>query len=154
MRKFVTGASIALAALAGLPSDLLAQSPVAIASLERPAAVEVLLGSTFNAYPKGGAALTTRIADLVVADPSLVAGLAAYLKAEHGLNAAQKQAAREGLVQALVRLNVYGQQTPPPGLTPEQILMLGGLAGVGVLIGVAASNSGSDATPPVKASDN
>jgi hypothetical protein len=66
----------------------------------------------FNAFPKGGDQLSKRIADIIVKDPKLAAGMVRYLQATPSISREQKLAAEQGLAAALNRLGIKAADMP------------------------------------------
>jgi hypothetical protein len=60
--------------------------------------------------------LSKRIADIIVKDPNLAAGLVKYVRTAPGLNRDQKLAAERGLAAALERLGIKAADMPVKAL--------------------------------------
>lgn len=148
MKKGITFLAAAAVALSGMQSPTFAQSGPAVAhtaSLNFDANVATL----FNTYPNGGPALKTKIADLIVANPQRAADIANYVNTTPNLSEAQRQAAEQGLAEALIRLKVTAQETLGlGGLTPQMIAIIAGLAALGIIVGVAASKKSDNTVSP------
>lgn len=133
MRKIIAGAAAAAIIAAGFPShSAFAQAQTAAASVV-PVDPSAAIQSTLRAFPNGGSPLQAAIADLVAAHPSYASRIAAQLRSDPSLTAAQRQAMVSGLADALNRLGIVAQVGNI--LTPLQLALLagaGGLAGWGI----------------------
>jgi hypothetical protein len=104
----------------------------------------------FGKFPKGGEALSQRLADIIVKDPNLAPGLVNYVGTA-GLNKDQKLAAKRGLAAALQRLGIKAADLPVPPITQQAdttyLVALGALAAVTVgliCLGVCRHNAGTN----------
>jgi len=95
---------------------LLAQVPVTpgfaqgLATAEtQQAAVNPAIVEAFKAFPQGGAGLSNRLSDLIVANRKLAPEMARYVQTAPGLSYAQKIAAEHGLASALDRMGIKAQ---------------------------------------------
>jgi len=95
---------------------LLAQVPVTpsfaqgLATAEtQQTAVNPAIVEAFKAFPQGGAGLSSRLSDLIVANRKLAPEMARYVQTAAGLSYAQKIAAEHGLASALDRMGIKGQ---------------------------------------------
>ena len=68
--------------------------------------------AAFDAFPKGGDQLSSRISDIIVKDPKLATGMVKYLQATPGISRQQKVAAEQGLAEALNRLGIKAADMP------------------------------------------
>jgi hypothetical protein len=117
-----------------------------------------IIAATFNAFPNGGDPLSTRIANLIIANPKLAPEFVIYMRNTEGLSKAQKLAAEHGLAAAADRFGIkaadYGVVTKDGivAATPVcdwyciglAILALGAIAG-GIAYG--AENHNNNNTP-------
>jgi hypothetical protein len=100
----------------------------------------------FASYPGGGPGLTQAIKNLVLNDPTSASDVAQYLK-NANLTDAQREAAEQGLAEALNQLLLRGEDTRGSALNPTTLMLLGLLAaglGVGLYYGTK-----KDAAPVV-----
>jgi hypothetical protein len=120
-----------------------------------------IIAATFNVFPNGGDPLSTRIANLILANPKLAPEFVIYMRNTEGLSKAQKLAAEHGLAAAADRLGIraadYGVVTKDGivAATPVcdwlcigmAILALGAIAG-GIAVGAESHNNNTPFVPP------
>lgn len=148
MRRTVVAFTVIALVAAGFPAQpSFAQASLAglragSGSVDKTAQVS----SAIKAFPNGGPALRSHIADMIARDPDMASVLAKYLLSQNDLTPDQRQAVEGGLADALNRLGIVAQ-VQDGGLSP---LLIGVLA-VGGLIGLAAivlnANKSSSSTP-------
>jgi len=107
-------------------------------ALDPTVSVNQAIVDAFNAFPKGGDPLSKRIADIIVKNPRLGAGLVKYVQTAPGLTKDQKLAAERGLAEALTRLGVKAADMPvkaPPPVAEvyDYTWILGLLAILGII---------------------
>jgi hypothetical protein len=81
-----------------------------------------IIAVTFNDYPNGGDPLSTRIADLIIANPKLAPEFVTYMRNTEGLSRAQKLAAEHGLAAAADRFGIKAADVAVPPLTKDTII--------------------------------
>src|SRR6266567_6289526 len=106
MRSLITVTTAVALVAAGFPTvPGFAQNAVTPVLLEATAPNAAIV-EIFKAFPNGGAELSNRIADFVVANRKLAPDLAHYVIHTPGLSKAQKLAAERGLAIAMERLGI------------------------------------------------
>lgn len=86
----------------------------------------------FASYPGGGPGLKEAIKNLVLSDPTVASDIVQYLK-NANLTDAQRQAAEQGLAEALNQLLLRGEDGGGTALNPTTLMLIALLAaGLGV----------------------
>ena len=102
MRRVVCVSTIAAVIAAGFPSSS-AIAQTAVVPVRAPFEATDTIAGIIKAYPNGGAEMAARIADLLTRDPNLAKELVIHARSAQ-LNEQQRKAARQGLAEALTRL--------------------------------------------------
>ena len=80
-----------------------------------------LIAQEFKAFPNGGDALKSRIADLIYKDPKAAVELVKYVRSTKSLTYPQKLAAEQGIAAALVRMGVMAADMPVYKAAPAAV---------------------------------
>ena len=105
MRSIVATVSAAALLLAQVPVTPGFAQGLATAETQQ-TAVNPAIVEAFKAFPQGGAGLSSRLSDLIVANRKLAPEMARYVQTAPGLSYAQKIAAEHGLASALDRMGI------------------------------------------------
>jgi len=138
--------------------------PVPVFAQALPAAVAVrsinpVVLQTFQAFPNGGPALAERIRLLILQNNDLASDVARAITTNGFLTPAQREAAAQGLDDALRRLGVGGQNPEPAAAPPDSgdsgllgnaqwLAFIAALAAAGGLVAYEATRPKSSAVSP------
>ena len=81
-----------------------------------------IIAETFRGHPNGGDPLSTRIANLIIANPKLAPEFVTYMQNTEGLSRAQKLAAEHGLAAAADWFGIKAADVAVPPLTKDTIV--------------------------------
>jgi hypothetical protein len=109
MRSMVAMVSAAALLLAQVPVTPGFAQGLATAETQQ-TAVNPAIVEAFKTFPQGGAGLSSRLSDLIVANRKLAPEMARYVQTAPGLSYAQKIAAEHGLASALDRMGIKAQK--------------------------------------------
>ena len=153
MRSMVATVCAAALLLAQVPVTPVFAQGLATAETQQ-TAVNPAIVEAFKAFPQGGAGLSSRLSDLIVANRKLAPEMARYVQTAPGLSYAQKIAAEHGLASALDRMGIKAQgatarcegssmvTTPDGSCFDGKWLLYAALIAGGVVFGTCMAQSG------------